>query len=133
MKKSTPNEVMINSICAQLYSRLTLAASQGLYVYWGDLSPILFGAQFDKVDDEQSETLWKLLALTVEMDANAGRPPLAALFVSRRAGRRKPMSPFFTSYEAYYKRPLDDAGWEQLVAHIWQTYRIPTSAVERLS
>lgn len=133
MKKSTPNEVLINSICAQIYSRLTLAASQGLFVYWADLSPILFGAQFDKVADEQSDTLWKMLALTIEMDAAAGRPPLAALFVSRKNGRRKPMTPFFVTYETHYHKPLDEAGWDALVIHIWQTYRIPPSALERLS
>lgn len=133
MKKQTLNEVMVNSVCAQLYSRLTLAAAHGLYVYWADISPILFGMQFDKVDDEQSETLWALLELTIQMDADAGRPPLAALFVSRKGGKRKPRPTFFAAYKTYYGKKIDDADWEQLVESVWKSYHIPQNALERLT
>lgn len=133
MKKQTLNEILINSVCAQLYSRLTLAASQGLYVYWADVSPILFGIQFDKVEDDQAETLWALLELTIQMDANAGRAPLAALFVSRKGGKRKPKPSFFSAYKKYFDKKIDEDDWEKMVDAIWKSYHISDNALERLS
>ena len=131
MKKQKPHEVMLNSICAQLYSRLILAAAQGLHLYWADVSPILFGAHFDNVKDEQADALWSLLEATVQLDSENNRPPLAALFVSRRHGRRKPLTPFYVMYKKYYGVDIDDAVWEKIVNDIWASYQISDKVAER--
>lgn len=126
------NDIIVNGIFAQLYSRMTLAACQGLYVYWGDLSPVLFGMQFDKVDDDQAEALWAMLDASIKLDAKAGRLPLAALFVSRKGGQRTPREQFYLSYEYHYGTRIAEQDWQDIVKRIWQSYQLTTKALERL-
>ena len=125
------NDIIVNGIFAQLYSRMTLAACQGLYVYWGDLSPVLFGMQFDKVDDDQAEALWAILDESIKMDAKADRLPLAALFVSRKNGRRAPREQFYVAYEYHYGKRITEQDWQDIVKRIWQSYHLPSKALER--
>ncbi|AQT28784.1 hypothetical protein YOLOSWAG_315 [Erwinia phage vB_EamM_Yoloswag] len=123
---------VIAGAVAQTYSRLTLAASQGLFLYYQDLCPIMYGMHFDRLSEDQSEALWQLLAVTMELDAAAGRLPLAALFVSRRKGEHQPRAAFYEVYKKLYGETLDAEGWRKLVERIWQSYAMPPELLERL-
>lgn len=124
------NDVLVSGIFAQLYSRLTLAACQGMYVYWNDLSPVLFGMQFDKVDDDQAEALWAILDASIKMDAKANRLPLAALFVSRKGGSRTPRDQFYVSYKHHYGKSITEQDWTEIVKQIWQSYQMRGKSLE---
>lgn len=127
------NATVINSVVAQLYSRMTLAAAQGVYLHWSDLSPIVFGMHFDRVPDDMAESLWVLLGITMLTDSRANRPPLAALFISRKNGARTPNSRFFEMYAQYYGKEITIDDWSTLVANIWQSYRILDSDMDLLN
>lgn len=115
-------EIILTGVFAQLYSRLVSAAVQRVYVYYSDLSPVVFGVQFTRVSKEQHNALWDLIALTMRVDIEHGRPPLAALYVSRANDTKKPSQAFFNEYMKLTGRYLTDEEWKLLVENVWKQY-----------
>lgn len=121
-------EVVNRAVLAQIYSRLTLAAVQKLFVYFNDLSPVVFGIQFCKLNDDQADALWELLRETMVMDAKANRPPLAALYITRTGGKKKPGAGFFQAYKTLYGSAITEEEWPTLVKQVWESYSPETGA-----
>lgn len=115
--------VIERAIFGQIYSRLVLAATQGLPVYFNDLCPVIFGIQFTRMNKEQVDVIWKILIDTMRVDAKAGRPPLAALYLSRK-NESKPGETFWTSYKKFYGKSLSEEEWKEMVVSIWTQYSV---------
>lgn len=121
MKQKPLNcNIVVQSAVAQVYTRLQLAAMHGVYAFYADLSPALFGISLTRVSTEQADTLWELIRLTMEMDSKANRLPLAALYISRVGNEKKPRAPFFIEYKRLYGKDLDSEGWDVLVRQVWE-------------
>lgn len=115
------SDVIERAIFGQIYSRLVLAATHGLHVYFNDLCPVVFGVQFARLNKEQADVIWNILVETMRVDAKAGRPPLAALYISRKYDK-KPGVVFWTAYENLYGKTLTEDDWSELVKQIWNSY-----------
>lgn len=119
-------QVYTQSLVGHIYTRFMQAALNGTYVTYPDIASVMFHYPLTTASKEQIDSMWSLFDLTIQMDANANRPPLAALFVSRVGGLRMPKTPFFDSYERHYGKKLSQAEWEELIKDIWDDYRAPT-------
>lgn len=117
------SDLIVNAILGQIYSRLTLAATQGLHVYYNDLCPVVFGIQFTRLNKEQADVIWDILIETMRMDAKAGRLPLAALYISRKY-EKKPGAGFYNAYRTLYGKDIDENSWPDLVRQIWESYSL---------
>lgn len=131
MKRTLDQNALTQIAVSAVYSRLTLAALNRVYVLYADLSPALFGLPFGRLNEDQATLLWDVLLMTMEMDAKANRPPLAALYLSRVGSDRKPRVPFFTEYKRLYNKDLSVEGWQALVQEIWNNYSVNPGAVEK--
>lgn len=118
MEKS---DVIVNGIFGQVYSRLVLAATQRVLVYYNELCPVVFGIQFSKMNKEQADVIWDILVETMRMDAKAGRLPLAALYISRKY-EKKPGAGFWSAYHTLYGSEISEDEWSELVEKIWNSY-----------
>ncbi|QZE56519.1 hypothetical protein pEaSNUABM40_00324 [Erwinia phage pEa_SNUABM_40] len=118
----TNNEIILTGVFAQLYSRLTTAAVLETYVYYSDLAPVVFGVQLSTVSNSQYNALWELVAKTMRVDIAAGRPPLAALYVSRATDEKTPSKKFFKEYYKLTGVHLSETDWRALVEHVWKSY-----------
>lgn len=119
MEKS---DVIVRAVFGQVYSRLVLAATQNVFVFYNDLSPTVFGMQFCRLQKEQSDLIWDILLETMRTDAKAGRPPLAALYLSRKDGGKEPGAGFWSAYHNIYGSELSKDEWPKLVKEIWSSY-----------
>jgi len=124
MKKQTVEAVCVGVI-SQIYTRLTLAALNRVHVYYSDLAPMMYGASFSKLNDAQATAIWEVLRTTMQMDIKNGRPPLAALFVSRVGTELKPGAVFFKEYKRLTGVELDLDSWKNLVQEVWAAYTLP--------
>lgn len=114
--------VLAQSAFAQVYSRLTLAACQKQVMFFADVAPVCFGIQFSRLTESKLDVAWTLIEATMISDQKAGRKPLAALILTRSAGRYAPSAKFFQSYEKLFGVKLSDSEWERLVAEIFLDY-----------
>lgn len=119
MQKS---DVIERAVFGQVYSRLVLAATQNVFVFFNDIAPVVYGIQFCRLQKEQTDLIWEILIDTMRVDAKAGRPPLAALYLSRKDAGRMPGHGFWTAYEKIYGKPLTEDEWSKLVKQIWNSY-----------
>lgn len=117
----TNNEIVLSGVFAQIYSRLTTAAILKTYVYYSDLSPAVFGLQLD-VSAAQYNALWSFIVKTMRLDIENGRPPLAALYVSRANDEKTPAKKFFSAYYKLTGKHLTQADWQALVEDVWKSY-----------
>lgn len=125
MKETTPeqtNKVYVQSLVSHVYVRFVQAAFNRTYVTYPDMASVLFHYPMNGATKEQIDSMWALFDLTMQLDAKAGRAPLAALFVSRSGGKRVPKLPFFKSYQKYYGKELTEEEWRELVNQIWTDY-----------
>lgn len=127
MSKNTM--LAINAIAqgtaAQVYSRLVLAAMQKQVVFMKDLSPICYGIHFTKFNEDSMAAITSVLDALIEMDAKAGRLPLAALLVSRYHGLYVPSKAFFIKANKVYDEVFTSDNWEDLVQRIYEQYEVP--------
>ncbi|AXG67358.1 hypothetical protein MPK70_gp323 [Erwinia phage pEa_SNUABM_33] len=117
----TNNEIVLSGVFAQIYSRLTTAAILKTYVYYSDLSPAVFGLQLN-VSTAQYHALWEFVVKTMRLDIANGRPPLAALYVSRANDEKAPAKKFFSEYYKLTGKRLTLDEWQALVEHVWKSY-----------
>lgn len=118
----TKNEIVLSGVFAQIYSRLTTAAVLETYVYYSDLAPAVFGIQLSSIGKAQYEALWEFVVKTMRVDIENGRPPLAALYVSRANDEKEPPRKFFSEYYKLTGRRLTKTEWQALVEHVWKSY-----------
>lgn len=118
----TNNEIILTGVFAQLYARLVMAAVQRVHVYYSDLAPVVFGVQFTRVGKAQYKALEALILETMRLDIQNGRPPLAAVYVSRANDTKKPTQSFFNEYAKLTGKHLTDDEWSMLVEHVWKQY-----------
>lgn len=118
-------DIVLTGIFAQMYSRLVMAAINGLHVYYSDLAPVVFGIQYTRLHKEQAAVVWELLRMTMQMDVKHNRPPVAALFVSRATDTKRPGHAFFKEYEVLTGKKLTDEEWQELVVQVWSHYAAP--------
>lgn len=117
----TNNEIVLSGVFAQIYSRLISAAILKTYVYYSDLSPAVFGLQLN-VSTAQYHALWEFVVKTMRLDIANGRPPLAALYVSRANDEKAPAKKFFSEYYKLTGKRLTLDEWQALVEHVWKSY-----------
>ncbi len=118
----TSNQIAVTGIYAQLYSRLISAAILGTHVYYSDLSPVVYGVNLTRMNASQYDALWDLVVATMRTDIENGRPPVAALFVSRSTDSKTPSKRFFQEYHKLTGKRLTDHEWQALVEQVWQVY-----------
>lgn len=123
-------QIIVAGVLSQLYTRLITAAIMKAHVYYSDLAPVVFGVQLTKVGKSQYQALWDVVAMTMQMDHLHGRPPVAALYVSRANASKRPPAAFFTEYERLTGKRLDDDDWQDLVDEVWAAYSPPTICQE---
>lgn len=116
------SEIVMTGVFAQLYARLVMAAINRVHIYYMDLAPVVFGVQFSKMDNSQVEAVWQMLRMSMQMDMQHNRPPLAALFVSRASELKKPGRSFFNEYEKITGIKLSYEDWQKLVEEVWAHY-----------
>ncbi|QZE59563.1 hypothetical protein MPK66_gp319 [Erwinia phage pEa_SNUABM_2] len=116
------SEVILTGVFAQLYSRLVMAAIQRVHVYYSDLAPVIFGVQFTRMGKAQYKALEALVVETMRVDIKNGRPPIAAIYVSRANDTKKPTQSFFDEYERLTGKRLTDDEWLVLVEQVWKQY-----------
>lgn len=116
------NEIVVTGVFAQLYARLVMAAIQRVHVYYSDLSPVVFGIQYTRMSKTQHNALWDLVAMTMRLDIENGRPPIAALYVSRANDTKKPSPAFFREYAKLTGKQLTEEEWNTLVERVWEQY-----------
>jgi len=119
----TNNEILLSGMFAQLYARLMTAAVLKTYVYYSDLAPIVFGVQLSVISSAQYDALWSLVKETMNVDIAHGRPPLAALYVSRASDSKLPAKKFFREYHKLTGQNLSEAEWQALVENVWEHYQ----------
>lgn len=119
----TNNEILLSGMFAQLYARLITAAVLKTYVYYSDLAPIVFGVQLSVISSAQYDALWSLVKETMNVDIAHGRPPLAALYVSRASDSKLPAKKFFREYHKLTGKNLSEAEWQALVENVWEHYQ----------
>lgn len=119
------SEIVLVGVFAQMYSRLVMAAINGLHVYYSDLAPVVFGVQYTRLQKAQADVVWDLLRMTMKMDIQHERPPVAALFVSRATDTKRPGHAFFKEYEQLTGTKLTDEAWQELVKQVWAHYAAP--------
>lgn len=114
--------VIVRAVVGQVYSRLVLAATQNLFVFFNDISPAVYGMQFARLQKEQADLVWDVLYETMKIDAAAGRPPVAALYISRKHGDKIPGAGFWAAYRELYGTDISEDDWSELVKQIWKSY-----------
>lgn len=114
--------VLMQSYVARVYGVLQSAAFNRVLVTYRDIASLSMGFAPSKTSDDHAELMWAVLEKTMEIDAAMGKPPLAALFISRVGNR--PRAPFFKAYERLYNSTLSPEEWEQLVENIYQQHSV---------
>lgn len=117
--------VIVRAVVGQVYSRLVLAATQNIHLFFNDLSPVIYGMQFTRLKQEQADLIWDVLYETMKIDAAAGRPPVAALYISRKYGDKIPGPGFWSAYKELYGTDISEADWLEIVNQIWKSYSMP--------
>lgn len=114
--------VIVRAVVGQVYSRLVLAATQNIHLFFNDLSPAIYGVQFCRLRSEQADVVWDILYETMKIDAAANRLPLAALYLSRKGGEKVPGAGFWSAYRTLYGTEISEDDWSDLVKQIWKSY-----------